>query len=163
RDRRRRPGPDLRARRRVFHPRRPRPCARGRAQRPTLAPRPAGRSAAQGGDADHRGPYLRGAARSRTAGRRGATAAAWAALRWAPGWEGRCRRMAARMSLTVWGRLSSINVQKVMWALDEIGLAYEHVPAGGSFGLLDTPEFKAMNPHGWVPVIDDDGAIVWES
>jgi glutathione S-transferase len=67
------------------------------------------------------------------------------------------------MSLTVWGRLSSINVQKVMWTLEEIGLAYEHIPAGGSFGLLDSPAFKAMNPHGWVPVIDDDGTIVWES
>lgn len=67
------------------------------------------------------------------------------------------------MSLTAWGRLSSINVQKVMWALDEIGLAYQHVPAGGPFGLLDTDAFLAMNPHGWVPVIDDDGTVVWES
>jgi glutathione S-transferase len=67
------------------------------------------------------------------------------------------------MTLTVWGRLSSINVQKVMWTLEEIGLAYEHIPAGGSFGLLDSPAFQAMNPHGWVPVIDDDGTIVWES
>jgi len=67
------------------------------------------------------------------------------------------------MTFTVWGRLSSINVQKVMWALDEIDLAYEHRPAGGEHGLLDTPEFRAMNPHGWVPVVDDDGTIVWES
>ncbi|HEX7757919.1 MAG TPA: glutathione S-transferase family protein [Caulobacteraceae bacterium] len=67
------------------------------------------------------------------------------------------------MTLTVWGRLSSINVQKVMWALDEIGLAYEHIPAGGDFGLIDTPAFRAMNPNGWVPVIDDDGTVVWES
>ncbi|HWA61082.1 MAG TPA: glutathione S-transferase, partial [Caulobacteraceae bacterium] len=57
----------------------------------------------------------------------------------------------------------SLNVQKVMWTLDELGLAYEHVPAGGDFGLLDTPAFRAMNPHGWVPVIDDDGTVVWES
>ena len=67
------------------------------------------------------------------------------------------------MSLTVWGRLNSINVQKVMWALDEIGLAYQHVPAGGDFGGLDTPAFRAMNPHGHVPVIDDGGVVVWES
>ena len=65
--------------------------------------------------------------------------------------------------IRVWGRLSSANVQKVMWALDELDLAYEHIPAGGDFGLLDTPDFRAMNPHGWVPVIDDDGTIVWES
>jgi glutathione S-transferase len=67
------------------------------------------------------------------------------------------------MTLSVWGRRNSFNVQKVLWALDEIGLAYEHVPAGGDFGLLDTPAFRAMNPHGWAPVIDDDGTVVWES
>ena len=67
------------------------------------------------------------------------------------------------MSLTVWGRLNSINVQKVMWALDEIGLSYEHVPKGGDFGGLDAPAFRAMNPNGQVPVIDDDGTVVWES
>jgi glutathione S-transferase len=65
--------------------------------------------------------------------------------------------------LTIWGRPSSFNTQKVLWLADELGLAYKHVPAGGSFGGLDTPEFLAMNPHGRVPVIDDDGTIVWES
>ncbi|MBS0409560.1 MAG: glutathione S-transferase [Proteobacteria bacterium] len=65
--------------------------------------------------------------------------------------------------MTVWGRLSSINVQKVTWALDEIALAWSHRPAGGDFGLLETPEFRTLNPHGKVPVIDDDGAVVWES
>jgi glutathione S-transferase len=65
--------------------------------------------------------------------------------------------------LKVWGRRSSFNVQKVMWLVGELGLAHEHVDAGGSFGGLDTPEFLAMNPHGRVPVIQDAGAIVWES
>jgi len=66
--------------------------------------------------------------------------------------------------LKVWGRRSAFNVQKVLWLLDEIGLPYSHVPAGGSFGLLDQSEFLAMNPHGRVPVIeDDDGTVVWES
>lgn len=65
--------------------------------------------------------------------------------------------------LTVWGRRSSFNVQKVMWLLGEIGLAHEHVDAGGRFGGLDDPAFLAMNPHGRVPVIRDEGAIVWES
>lgn len=65
--------------------------------------------------------------------------------------------------LTIWGRPSSFNTQKVLWLADELGLAYKHVPAGGAFGGLDTPEFLAMNPHGRVPVIDDDGTIVWES
>lgn len=65
--------------------------------------------------------------------------------------------------LTVWGRLNSFNVQKVMWLVGELGLPHRHVPAGGSFGGLDAPEFLAMNPHGRVPVIDDGGTVVWES
>ena len=55
--------------------------------------------------------------------------------------------------LTIWGRPSSFNTQKVLWLADELGLAYRHIPAGGSFGGLDTPEFLAMNPVGQVPVV----------
>ncbi len=65
--------------------------------------------------------------------------------------------------LTIWGRPSSFNTQKVLWLADELALTYQHIPAGGSFGRLDTPEFFAMNPHRRVPVIDDDGTVVWES
>ncbi len=64
---------------------------------------------------------------------------------------------------TIWGRRNSFNVQKVLWLADELGLAYEHVPAGGGFGGLDDADFRARNPHGRVPVIDDDGTVVWES
>ena len=55
--------------------------------------------------------------------------------------------------LKVWGRNTSSNVQKVMWAIGELGLAHEHVDAGGRFGELDAPEFLALNPNGLVPVI----------
>lgn len=65
--------------------------------------------------------------------------------------------------LRIWGRRSSFNVQKVLWFAGELGLAYEHIPAGGDHGMVDTPEFRALNPHGKVPVIDDDGTVVWES
>lgn len=66
--------------------------------------------------------------------------------------------------LEVWGRRSSFNVQKVMWLIGELNLAHEHIPAGGEFGLKDSPGFLAMNPHGRVPVISDsDGTVVWES
>lgn len=65
--------------------------------------------------------------------------------------------------LRVYGRKSSFNVQKVMWLVDEIGVAHEHVELGGSFGGLDEAAFRNMNPHGRVPVIDDNGVIVWES
>jgi len=65
--------------------------------------------------------------------------------------------------LRIWGRRNSINVQKVMWAVGELNLPHEHIDAGGAFGGLDTEEFGAMNPSRRVPVIDDDGVVVWES
>jgi len=66
--------------------------------------------------------------------------------------------------LQVWGRRNSSNVQKVMWLIGELDLPHEHIRAGGSFGLTQSAEFLAMNPHGRVPVIkDSDGTIVWES
>jgi glutathione S-transferase len=65
--------------------------------------------------------------------------------------------------LTLWGRVNSVNVQKALWALDEIGLEYEHVVAGGDAGGLDTPPFRAMNPHGRVPVLKDGETAIWES
>jgi len=66
--------------------------------------------------------------------------------------------------LQVWGRRNSSNVQKVMWLIGELDLPHEHIPAGGSFGLTQSSDFLAMNPHGRVPVIrDSDGTIVWES
>ena len=65
--------------------------------------------------------------------------------------------------LKIWGRRSSFNVQKVLWFASELGLAHEHIPAGGSFGRLDEPEFRAMNPHGKVPVLEDGDVAVWES
>jgi len=65
--------------------------------------------------------------------------------------------------LTVRGRRSSFNLQKVMWLVGELGVAHNHIELGGQFGGLDKPEFLAMNPHGRVPVIDDNNTIVWES
>lgn len=65
--------------------------------------------------------------------------------------------------LKVWGRRSSFNVQKVLWLVGELDLPHQHIPAGGDQGGLNDPEFLVMNPHGRVPVIDDDGVIVWES
>lgn len=65
--------------------------------------------------------------------------------------------------LKIWGRANSINVQKVMWAVGELGLPHERIDAGGPFGGLDTEEFGDMNPNRRVPVIDDDGTVVWES
>lgn len=65
--------------------------------------------------------------------------------------------------LRIWGRLTSINVQKVVWCADELGLAYERIDAGGAFGLTRTPQYLAMNPNALVPVIEDDGLVLYES
>jgi len=65
--------------------------------------------------------------------------------------------------LKVWGRVNSVNVKKVLWCIDELGLPYERVDAGLQFGVVNTPEYKKMNPMSLVPTIDDDGFILWES
>ena len=65
--------------------------------------------------------------------------------------------------LKIWGRATSLNVQKVMWAVGELGLAHSRVDAGGRFGGLDSPAYRALNPNALVPTIEDDGAVVWES
>ena len=65
--------------------------------------------------------------------------------------------------LRIWGRISSINVQKVVWTADELGLAYERLDAGGAFGVVATNEYRRMNPNSLVPVIEDDGFVLWES
>jgi glutathione S-transferase len=65
--------------------------------------------------------------------------------------------------LKVWGRRSSFNVQKVLWLVGELDLPHQPIAAGGDHGGLDDPEFRTLNPHGRVPVIDDDGVVVWES
>jgi len=66
--------------------------------------------------------------------------------------------------LTIWGRGNSINVMKVLWVAEELGLKYERKDAGGQFGIVDTPTYKAMNPNSRVPtIVDDDGTVLWES
>ncbi|HVR65048.1 MAG TPA: glutathione S-transferase family protein [Verrucomicrobiae bacterium] len=65
--------------------------------------------------------------------------------------------------LKIWGRANSMNVQKAMWALAELGIPHERIDAGGKFGGLDTPQYVAMNPNKRIPTIDDGGVIVWES
>ncbi len=65
--------------------------------------------------------------------------------------------------LKVWGRETSINVQKVMWLVGELGLEYERIDAGGPFGGLDAPEYTAMNPTRRIPTVADGGFTLWES
>jgi glutathione S-transferase len=66
--------------------------------------------------------------------------------------------------LKVWGRNSSSNVQKVMWAVAEIGVPHERIDVGGSFGKNREKPYLAMNPNGLVPTLEeDDGFTLWES
>lgn len=65
--------------------------------------------------------------------------------------------------LKVWGRKNSSNVRKVLWCIEELALEYERAEAGGEFGVVDSPEYRALNPNGRVPMLEDDGFVLWES
>lgn len=65
--------------------------------------------------------------------------------------------------LKIWGRNNSMNVQKAMWAVGEVGVDYERLDAGLQYGIVNEPWFGDLNPNRTVPVLDDDGFFVWES
>ena len=66
--------------------------------------------------------------------------------------------------IKVWGRNTSSNVQKVMWAIAEMGLPYERIDVGGAFGKTREAEYLAKNPNGLVPTLEEeDGFLLWES
>ena len=66
-------------------------------------------------------------------------------------------------SLKIWGRPNSVNVQKVLWCLRELDLAYERIDAGMQFGRNNEPDYLAMNPNGRVPTLVDGDYVLWES
>ncbi len=65
--------------------------------------------------------------------------------------------------LKVWGRGNSVNVKKALWCLDELGLEYERTDAGLQHGVVNTPEYRRMNPNGLVPTLEENGFVLWES
>ncbi|MGH8698041.1 MAG: glutathione S-transferase, partial [Burkholderiales bacterium] len=65
--------------------------------------------------------------------------------------------------LKIWGRVNSINVQKVMWAAAELRIPHQRVDAGMQYGVVNTPEYRKLNPNGRVPTIEYDGFVLWES
>jgi glutathione S-transferase len=68
------------------------------------------------------------------------------------------------MTLRIWGRISSVNVQKVVWCAEELGIPYERLDVGGTFGGTKTPDYLAKNPNSLVPVLEEeDGWTMHES
>ena len=65
--------------------------------------------------------------------------------------------------ITIWGRADSSNVQAVMWGAAELGLPVKRIDLGHRFGGLDTPDYRAMNPHGMIPTMRDGDLVMWES
>lgn len=65
--------------------------------------------------------------------------------------------------MILWGRPSSVNVQKILWALTEAEAPFTHHVVGGKYGGTDTPAFKAMTPLPRVPVLQDGSLTLWES
>jgi len=65
--------------------------------------------------------------------------------------------------IKIWGRKNSINVQKVLWCCDELKIPYQRVDAGLQAGDVDTPAYRALNPNGLVPTIEDGKFVLWES
>ena len=65
--------------------------------------------------------------------------------------------------LKIWGRANSVNVQKVLWCLRELDLAYERIDAGMAFGRNREPDYLAMNANGRVPTLVDGDFVLWES
>src|SRR3569623_3662376 len=65
--------------------------------------------------------------------------------------------------LTIWGRANSVNVQKVLWCLAELGLHYERIDAGMQFGRTRDAAYLAMNPNSRIPTLVDGDFVLWES
>lgn len=65
--------------------------------------------------------------------------------------------------LRIWGRDNSVNVQKALWCCEELEVPYERIDAGGSFGVVNTQQYRNLNPNGLVPTLEDDGFVLWES
>jgi glutathione S-transferase len=66
--------------------------------------------------------------------------------------------------IKIWGRNTSSNVQKVMWAIGEMKLAHQRIDVGGAFVKNNEAPYLAMNPNGLVPTLEEeDGFTLWES
>lgn len=65
--------------------------------------------------------------------------------------------------ITLWGRADSTNVRKILWCLNELGICFRHIQAGGTFAIVNTAEYLQLNPNGLVPCLQDGDLTLWES
>jgi glutathione S-transferase len=79
------------------------------------------------------------------------------------GHDGRDKTQQETQVLKIWGRKTSSNVQKAMWAVGELNLPHERIDVGGSFGGTKDARYLAMNPNSLVPTLEEDDFILWES
>jgi glutathione S-transferase len=63
----------------------------------------------------------------------------------------------------LWGRVSSLNVRKVVWTAQELGIPFQRTDAGMAFGVTTTPEYQRKNPNALVPLMEDGDCVLWES
>ncbi len=66
-------------------------------------------------------------------------------------------------TITLYGRANSSNVMKALWCAEELGTPYERLDAGMEFGVVDTPEYRALNPNGRIPSLRHGEVELWES
>lgn len=71
--------------------------------------------------------------------------------------------MDEKTPLKIFGRKNSINVMKVLWCCDHLGVPFERFDVGGAFGFDGVADYISMNPNQRVPTIDDNGFVLWES
>ena len=71
--------------------------------------------------------------------------------------------LSVALMLTIWGRINSINVMKVLWACAEMDIAYQRIDAGMQHGVVGSDEYGEMNPNRRVPTIRDGDFVLWES
>src|SRR5258706_6624044 len=64
--------------------------------------------------------------------------------------------------LKIYGTSMS-RASRALWAAEELGLKFEHIPVGFADGGPRQPDYLKINPNGHVPAIDDDGTILCES